>query len=55
MHCIDKDHPSDIIICGDGNTLAEAFEQNALAMYNYISPIQYIDEVEERDFEVEGK
>jgi len=50
------DHTADIQLHSWGPTINEAFEQNALAMFNYISELKYVDinEADSTIIEVEG-
>lgn len=51
------DHTADIQLHAWGNTLAEAFQNVALAMYNYMTPLEGIEILDDsggRTFSVEG-
>eukprot|EP00887_Chlorella_sp_A99_P007899 scaffold20.g7899.t1 len=50
------DHTADVQLHSWGNTLEEAFEQAALAMFNYMTPLSGIavDEGATRTYEAEG-
>ncbi|XP_025418771.1 protein archease-like isoform X3 [Sipha flava] len=48
------DHTADIQIHAWGDTLTEAFEQCANAMFHYMTEVDYIEMRESYDIEVEG-
>jgi len=45
---------ADLTIEAEGSTLEEAFQNAALAMFNAITPLEGIEEREERSIEAEG-
>ena len=40
------DHPADVIIHGWGKTIEESFEESILGMFNYMTPLKGVDEIE---------
>uniref|UniRef100_A0A1B6KSH9 Archease domain-containing protein n=1 Tax=Graphocephala atropunctata TaxID=36148 RepID=A0A1B6KSH9_9HEMI len=48
------DHTADVQIHAWGETLTEAFEQCANAMFGYMTEIEYVEMVETHDIEAEG-
>jgi SHS2 domain-containing protein len=45
---------ADLTVDTWGETLEEAFAQSGLALFNSITPIEGVEKVETREFEVEG-
>ncbi|KAG8316426.1 protein archease isoform X1 [Homalodisca vitripennis] len=48
------DHTADVQIHAWGETLTEAFEQCANAMFGYMTEIEYVEMVDTQDIEAEG-
>jgi SHS2 domain-containing protein len=48
------DHTADIQLHSWGPTLREAFELNAVAMFNYITELDHVSEVDEVEIRAEG-
>ena len=50
----DLDHTADVQIHSWGGSLTEVFEEAAVAMFNYISPLNKVESVTEINFEASG-
>uniref|UniRef100_A0A1B6EF07 Archease domain-containing protein n=1 Tax=Clastoptera arizonana TaxID=38151 RepID=A0A1B6EF07_9HEMI len=48
------DHTADVQLHAWGNTVQEAFEQCANAMFGYMTEIEYVEMIETQDIEAEG-
>nr|CAD7432362.1 unnamed protein product [Timema monikensis] len=48
------DHTADVQIHAWGDSLEEAFEQSAMAMFAYMTEIEYVQMTESQDIEAEG-
>lgn len=48
------DHPADIQVHSWGDTLSEAFEQAAIAMFGYMTELDTVEEASSFSIEVEG-
>ncbi|KAF2362139.1 Archease domain [Trinorchestia longiramus] len=49
-----RDHPADVQLHAWGDTLQEAYEQVATAMYGYMTELDKVDITQTEDIEVEG-
>ncbi|UKJ89290.1 hypothetical protein MACJ_002538 [Theileria orientalis] len=49
------DHPADVILLGEGESIREALQSISVALFNYMSDLSFVDPAHSKELEISGR